>query len=82
MTDTEHLRPLTIGEAIAVLRKRCGLSQTQLAEKAGVSRNEVSLLECDKTDYRLGTLRAVGAALGMRLEVSLITKDGKEAKQP
>ena len=41
---------MTLGERIALARKRAGLSQEQLGEKLGVSRQAVSKWESDQTN--------------------------------
>jgi transcriptional regulator with XRE-family HTH domain len=69
---------LTVGEVIGIMRRRAGLSQLQLAEKANVSRNEISLLECDSTNYTVATLWAVADALGMRAEFRLCKREEKD----
>ena len=78
MTNQVRVAKMTLGEAIGILRRRANLSQTQLAEKASISRQEISLLECDKTDYKMSTLRAVADALGMRIDLYMFDKDGRE----
>lgn len=57
VTFKNHDRFVQLGLAIATLRKMRGLSQEQLAEKAGVSRSLISAIE------------APGTAKGFSLEV-------------
>ena len=45
---------MTLGERIAQARKQAGLSQEQLGEKLGVSRQAVSKWEGDLRLFRLG----------------------------
>lgn len=45
MSKKNQERVLQIGAVIAYLRKKCNLSQTQLADKAGISRSLLSAIE-------------------------------------
>lgn len=57
---------------IRMARKRAGLSQAQLAERMGVSQQQVQRLEDpDRSNPTVATLRAVAAALGVELRISL-----------
>ncbi|MEM2739539.1 MAG: CBS domain-containing protein [Candidatus Bathyarchaeia archaeon] len=47
------------GEAIRRLRKRAGLTQKELAERAGVSQSLISRIERGSVDPKLSTLQAV-----------------------
>ena len=51
---------MTFGEEVMLQRKRTGLSQTELAERVGISRNYVSLIE-------RGRLETVTLGVLMRL---------------
>lgn len=55
----------TIGSEIRRLRGRQGLSQRQLALRAGVSNATVSLIEHGRTDPSLGMLKRILDALGV-----------------
>ncbi len=46
-------------------RARSGLSQTQLANAAGISHSEIYRLEAGTREPRLGTLLNLGNALGI-----------------
>ncbi len=52
---------------IKVLRDRRGLTQEQLAEKAGVSRTYLARLETGRQDPTLSTLEKLAKALGVRV---------------
>lgn len=67
-----HGTPLTIGETIMLARKRLGMTQSQLADKAGVSRNMISLVERNRANVTIGTLIDISAGLGCRIEIGLI----------
>lgn len=69
------MRPDEIGNYVAAYRKRAKLSQTELAKRAGVSRNCVALLECGSKRYRnvtVGTLNKIFGALGFSVSVKLV----------
>lgn len=52
---------------LKALRQTCGLSQVQLAEKAGVSRRTVEEIE-RRGDCRISTARTLCDALGCTLD--------------
>ena len=55
---------LTFKETLILLRKRKGLTQGELAEKAGILREMISNYESGKTTPRESTLRKIALALG------------------
>jgi SOS regulatory protein LexA len=55
---------LTFKETLILLRKRKGLTQSELAEKAGILREMISNYESGKTTPRESTLRKIALALG------------------
>ncbi|MGH6911002.1 MAG: helix-turn-helix domain-containing protein [Phenylobacterium sp.] len=57
---------LTLGRGIRVLRDATGLSQEELAERAGLSRNYVGLLERGERNASATALIAIARALGAR----------------
>ncbi|MFD0939004.1 helix-turn-helix domain-containing protein [Methylobacterium trifolii] len=59
--------PPTIGERVAKLRKRKGLTQAKLAEAIEMHRSDLSDLERGEHDPRLGTLRKIARGLGITL---------------
>ncbi|MGI8714177.1 MAG: helix-turn-helix transcriptional regulator [Solirubrobacteraceae bacterium] len=59
---------------ITETRKSFGLSQKQLADKAGVSRSLLSYMEHGFEPPRSGAAEAVAEALGVRVE-RLFTKE-------
>lgn len=60
------------GDALRAARKRAGWSQSELAQKSGVHLNTVSQVERGSADPRLSTLQALGATLGLSLQVSAL----------
>ena len=61
-------------EKLAAARKEAGISQTELAEKAGVSRRSISAYENGESVPRRGVLRKMAGALGVT--VAYLTDDG------
>lgn len=61
-------RLLELGLTIAVLRKMKGMTQEQLAEKAGISRAHLSNIEAPNTvtNFSIDSLYRIADALDMR----------------
>ena len=54
---------------IRELRKRRGMTQTELARRAGVKQGVISYIESGKTKHpRIDTLIAIAAVLGVSVE--------------
>ncbi len=68
------LMNVTLGEAIAIERKRQGMSQAQLAEKCGISRNSLVLIENGYLGTPISILQKIAEALGFELRVDLLPK--------
>jgi HTH-type transcriptional regulator/antitoxin HipB len=61
------IRP--VGEVLRDLREEAGISQSALAERAGVSASHLSQLEASlRADPRWGTITALTLALGVSLD--------------
>jgi transcriptional regulator with XRE-family HTH domain len=58
-----------IGLRIATLRKMQGLTQEQLADKAGIQRTHLSRIEAGKYAVALETIQAIAEALGMTVDI-------------
>ena len=59
---------MTLGEKIRESRRKCGLSQEQLAEKMSVSRSAVAKWETDKGLPDVGNLKLLGQLLHTSLD--------------
>jgi transcriptional regulator with XRE-family HTH domain len=57
----------SLGAKLRSIRDERGFSQRELAQKAGISTNAVSLIERDETSPSVATLQALAAALGVRM---------------
>lgn len=65
---------LSLGESIMILRRRHGLSQSQLAKRAGLSTDIVKEIEKDNDSIRLSELVAVSEVLGVFFHAALQPK--------
>jgi transcriptional regulator with XRE-family HTH domain len=59
---------MNIGELIKQERKRCGLSQEQLAQEAGITGRAVSNYENGKRDPQIVILGKILGAMGMQIQ--------------
>lgn len=69
-----------IGVQLKTLRNRRGLSQRQLALRAGVSNATVSLIEHGRTDPSLGLLKRILEALGVSFAEFFAARPGVPEK--
>jgi transcriptional regulator with XRE-family HTH domain len=60
--------PVQLGRRVQNIREKRGLSQTQLADMAGVGRAHLSQIENGAVAARIDTLHALAQALEMKLE--------------
>lgn len=71
---------IRLGAAIRRLRRRVGLTQTQLATQMGTSQSAVVRLEAGSVTPTLDTLQRAARALGARLTVRFETGDERESE--
>lgn len=70
MTDTQKQQTRDrIGQRIAALRKLAGMSQEQLALRAGLQRTHISRIEAGKYAVTLETVQAIAEALYMTVDI-------------
>lgn len=67
----------SLGAKLRYIRDERGYSQRELAEKAGISTNAVSLIERDESSPSVATLQALAAALGVKMSY-FFEDDGME----
>ncbi|MFT5204358.1 MAG: DNA-binding XRE family transcriptional regulator [Candidatus Aldehydirespiratoraceae bacterium] len=67
---TEKARAETIAYRLAELRKESGITQTELAERLGITQGAVSACE-RSADLKLSTLRRHVAALGGTVHIEI-----------
>jgi transcriptional regulator with XRE-family HTH domain len=60
--------PVRLGRRLSQLRKKHGLSQTQLADMAQIGRAHLSQIENGAVAARIDTLYAIAQALDLTLE--------------
>ena len=77
----KELANLSVGIQIARLREQRGLSQTQLAARAGMSAPKISVLECSPKDAKLSTLIRIARAMGLGLKVEFVSEKSGKARQ-
>lgn len=65
LNDTQAPGPTTLGEKITLIRQKKGISQADLAEKAGISAAYLCHIEKGKVLPAVSTLRAIARALGV-----------------
>jgi transcriptional regulator with XRE-family HTH domain len=63
------------GGLVLMARRDCGLSQRELAKRAGVSRSTIAEIEAGTRNPGLNTLRAVLKGAGLELSVRLVPYD-------
>lgn len=66
-----------LGREIRLAREAAGLTQEELADRAGVHRTYVSLLERDKKSPTIAMLFRLCAALGLRPSTLLARVESK-----
>lgn len=70
MTETQKQQTRErIGKRIAALRKLAGMSQEDLALRAGLQRTHVSRIEAGKYAVTLETIQAIAEALYMTVDI-------------
>ena len=68
----EEFEAFKLGAMIQELRKEQGLTQQELAEKCGTTKNYISRIENNASDIRLSTLmRIIREGLGGHLKLSV-----------
>jgi transcriptional regulator with XRE-family HTH domain len=68
-------RPTVAGSLLTSARIRTGLSQRELAEKAGVAHSTVARIEAGHMDPSFGTLARILASVGLEVRTQLATLD-------
>lgn len=58
-----------MGARITTLRKQAGLTQEELATRAGIQRTHLGRIEAGKYAVKLETLQAIATALGMTVDI-------------
>jgi DNA-binding XRE family transcriptional regulator len=77
--DSEMDDYLAAPTPLAFWRKKHGLTQAGLAERAGIAESELADIESGKEEGRIGVLRALAEALAVTVD-ELIAKSWNQAK--
>jgi transcriptional regulator with XRE-family HTH domain len=76
-----ELAVLRLGAAIAKMRAKRKLTQTQLAALAGMSASKISAIESSATNVEVATLIRIAGALGYQFKPKFVpTKSNKHAR--
>ncbi|WP_341313506.1 helix-turn-helix transcriptional regulator [Paraburkholderia sp. IMGN_8] len=70
-----------IAKNLRLLRDKRGMSQETLADRAGLHRTQLSVIERGRRNMKLETLISLAAALDVT-EIELLTDSGEEPKEP
>ncbi len=62
-------------------RRRAGLTQHDLAERAGTTQSAIARLETGRTSPSLDTVQRLVRLCGLELEVALVERDDSDAAQ-
>jgi transcriptional regulator with XRE-family HTH domain len=78
-----RLNELRLEQQLAALREARGLSQTQVAERVGVSQPAIAKLESGKVkNLQVKTLVRLAAALGARVTIEFTAEDQNPPRMP
>jgi transcriptional regulator with XRE-family HTH domain len=66
---------VSAGAILSDARRQAGLSQRELARRAGTSQAAIARIETGRQDPSLGTLERLLAACGLELRVTLAPRD-------
>jgi transcriptional regulator with XRE-family HTH domain len=70
---------VSLSELVAIYRKRLNLSQAELAKRAGVSRNYISLIERGHIEnVTLHVYQSVCRELGFDIQFNIVEKERNE----
>jgi len=78
--EYDALEPeFAIIHAMIEARKTSGLTQSQLAERAGISQGDISKIETGNANPSLNTLKRLATGMDMRLRLEFLPADGQQA---
>ena len=79
LVDRE-LATLRLGAAIARIREKHHLTQTQLAARAGMSASKISAIESSPKNIELATLIRIATALGYEFKAEFVPTRAKRRR--
>jgi transcriptional regulator with XRE-family HTH domain len=65
----------TAGNLLLLARQQAGLSQRELAERAGVTQSEIARIESGKREPSIPTIQRILAGAGLELRFRLMPRD-------
>lgn len=74
LADTHGWNSIQFSVRMRVIRRRCNLTQSELAYRAGVSRNTITKME-SYCDVKLSTIVSVSNAMRMPLHAWFLPED-------
>lgn len=74
-TDAHRLS-VAVGQAFARIRREHGMTQSQVAESAGLQQAFISRFENGRTNPTLKTMSDIAAVFGCRPEITLVSDEG------
>jgi len=78
--EYDALEPeFAIIHAIIDARKKSGITQEELAKKAGMSQGDISKIERGNANPSLNTLKRLAAGMDMRLRLEFLPADEQQA---
>ena len=78
--EYEALEPeFAIVQAMIDARKKTGLTQTELAERTGITQGDISKIERGNANPSLSTLKRLAAGMNMRLRLEFLPVDEQMA---
>ena len=73
---------MDVGERLKVIRKQKGLSQRELAKRAGVTNSTISMIEKNSVSPSVGSLKKVLQGIPMSLVEFFAEEAETDASQP
>lgn len=67
--EQRHFTRVRIGRQLAGLRRESGMTQKEVAERAGIRHEHLSRIEAGRYAVTLETVQAIAEALGASVEV-------------
>lgn len=81
IADLLYDAPMQGSQLIREARRRAGLTQQQLAERAGTTQSAVARWESGRTNVTFDTVRRLVGLCGLELEVAIVDADDSDLAQ-
>jgi transcriptional regulator with XRE-family HTH domain len=63
---------ISVGEIVSTARQRAGLTQAELAERAGTTQSAIARLESNQASPTFATIKRIAAAAGCEVRLELV----------